>query len=117
MNIVMAQHRNNPRTFCFEVPETLCNQIGKGALIIVDTAKGPSVAKTTTGVIYGTGALDIAKMNGATEPLRKVMATVDADLIAYIKGELFTEIKAALKEAGKPQKPPIPVPSEDAGWF
>ena len=101
MDIIFAKHsRGNVKEYCFEVPVEIKKQIKKDMMIFVNTRVGKQVAYTTTRVISGAGAMDIATKNGATYPLQRVISFVPLEcekaLEASIKNIFLDKIEHAL---------------------
>jgi hypothetical protein len=61
------------KRYAFEVPMELSAYVKKGNTVVCNTSKGVDIGITTTGVIYGPGAADIAEMNGAEFPLSTII--------------------------------------------
>lgn len=108
MNIVFAKHSNQAKVFCFSVPDCMVPHIANGTDVLVDTARGKSMATTTTGVISGAGAVDLARQNGATEPLRSVLSFVDPMIRAHVNADALKLIQQALTP---------PPPTNDSDWL
>lgn len=73
MNIVLVKHNNNPKEFAFYVPEELLPYIKKGSGVLCKTTHGLTYGTTTTGVISGDGARDVALAHGAYIPLKPIV--------------------------------------------
>lgn len=92
MNIVFAKHGNS-KPFCFSVPDCMVQYIQKDMDVYVDTMHGPTMAKTTTGVISGAGAEDIAVQSGAYIPLKPVLSFLNLDMKHYVQNEIIQSIR------------------------
>lgn len=73
MNIVIVKHNNSPKEFAFYVPDELVPYVKKGQGVLCQTMHGLAYATTTTGVISGDGAYDVAIANGAYIPLKPIV--------------------------------------------
>lgn len=73
MNIVFVKHSNSPKEFAFYVPDELIPFVKKGQGVLCSTMYGLAYATTTTGVISGDGAYDVAIANGAYIPLKPIV--------------------------------------------
>jgi hypothetical protein len=103
MDIIFAKHhRNEFKEYCFEVPVEIKKQLKKDMMIFVNTKYGKQVAYTTTRVISGSGAVDVATKNGATYPLQRVISFVPLEcekmLGNDIKDTVVDKIEHALCE-------------------
>lgn len=77
MNIVLVKHNQfSPKRYCFFVPDKFVYVIHKDDKVLCDTSYGTEYGIATTGVISGEGAMDIAKLNGATFPLKEICGVV-----------------------------------------
>jgi hypothetical protein len=74
MNIVLVKHNNSHKEFAFYVPDELIPFVKKGQGVLCSTMHGLAYATTTTGVISGNGAYDVAIANGAYIPLKPIVA-------------------------------------------
>ena len=74
MNIVLVKHNDSPKEFTFYVPDELIPFVKKGQGMLCSTIHGLAYATTTTGVISGDGAYDVAIANGAYIPLKPIVA-------------------------------------------
>lgn len=92
MNIVFAKHGNS-KPFCFVVPDTMVRYIQKDMDVCVDTMHGATMAKTTTGVISGDGAMDIARQSGAYFPLKAVISFLNLEMKRCVQNEVIKAIR------------------------
>ena len=74
MNIVLVKHNDQPKQFAFYVPDELIPFVKKDQGVLCQTMRGLAYGTTTTGVITGDGAKDIAIANGAYIPLKPIVA-------------------------------------------
>ena len=74
MNIVLVKHNDHPKQFAFYVPDELIPFVKKDQGVLCQTMRGLAYGTTTTGVITGDGAKDIAIANGAYIPLKPIVA-------------------------------------------
>lgn len=74
MNIVLVKHNDQPKQFAFYVPDELISFVKKDQGVLCQTMRGLAYGTTTTGVITGDGAKDIAIANGAYIPLKPIVA-------------------------------------------
>lgn len=88
MNVVFVKHGCS-KEYCFEVPDRLVPYIQKGTTVLVETMRGLDTGTTTTGVITGDGARDIAENNGAYFPLKPVISFLDDRFRAIVKNEII----------------------------
>lgn len=74
MNIVLVKHSESPKQYAFYVPDELIPFVKKGQGVLCQTMRGLAYGETTTGVISGDGAKDIAIAHGAYIPLKPIVA-------------------------------------------
>lgn len=74
MNVVLVKHNDQPKQFAFYVPDELIPFVKKDQGVLCQTMRGLAYGTTTTGVITGDGAKDIAIANGAYIPLKPIVA-------------------------------------------
>lgn len=98
MNIIFAKHYA-AKAFAFEVPEHLAGRLKKGDILLVNTNRGDELATATTGVIGGEGAMDIAKANGAYEPLKSVISYLSPEMEKYIMVRARDRVITALSDS------------------
>lgn len=99
MNIIFVKHGTS-REFAFRVPNELAPYIKKGQGVLCNTMRGLDYGTTTTGVISGDGALDIALKNGAYLPLKPIVG-FEHDIL---RNAVINECIAKLSEKfGQPQ--------------
>lgn len=91
MNVVFVKHGGS-KEYCFEVPEFFTTYIKKDMIVLVDTVRGLDIGTTTTNVISGDGAQDIAEKNGAYFPLKKVVSFVDANIFNAVKNKIVSRL-------------------------
>jgi hypothetical protein len=70
----MVKHNDQPKEFAFYVPDELVPYIKKGQGVLCQTMRGLAYGTTTTGVISGDGARDVAIAHGAYIPLKPIVA-------------------------------------------
>lgn len=110
MNIIFAKHDGSPKPYAFSVPDSIKAYIEKGMEVLVETMHGTQMAQTTTGVICGDGALDVAKQNGAYEPLKPVISFVTPGMYTAMRAKIVKQIVASIE-------PNLPnAPADDADW-
>lgn len=80
MNIIMVRHNNQPKEFAFYVPDELVPHIKRGQGVLCQTMRGLAYGKTTTGVISGDGARDVAIAHGAYFPMRPIVSFEHTEL-------------------------------------
>lgn len=73
MNIVLVKHGDS-KQYAFYVPDELIPFVKKDQGVLCQTMRGLAYGTTTTGVITGDGAKDIAIANGAYIPLKPIVA-------------------------------------------
>lgn len=106
MNIVMVRHNNQPKEFAFYVPDELVPHIKRGQGVLCQTMRGLAYGTTTTGVISGDGAYDVAIANGAYFPMRPIVSfehagLANADSIrAAVTHEIMRKITGAYAAVG-----------------
>lgn len=103
MDMVFAKHtRNSLKEYCFEVPVEVKKQLKKDMMIFVETKFGKEIAYTTTRVISGSGAIDVALKNGATYPLKRVISFVPVEcnqkLFDIFKEEVVQKIYKSVSD-------------------
>lgn len=91
MNIVFVKY-DKPKEYCFVVPEELVPYIKKGMKVLTETMYGLDVGTTTTGVITGEGARDLAINSGAYFPLKPVVSFLDDLLADVVRKEVKDKI-------------------------
>ena len=96
MNIVLVRHGKS-KEYCFEVPDVLIPFIKKDMVVLVDTRRGIDIATTTTGVITGEGARDIAESRGAYFPLRSVISFLDDRFRCIVINEIIHTLECTYK--------------------
>jgi hypothetical protein len=96
MNIIFAKHDGSPKTYAFEVPDCMTAYVHKGMDILVDTLHGPAMATTTTGVISGEGALDVALQSGAYEPIKPVLSFMNDMMRRHVEMHALMDIQRTL---------------------
>lgn len=74
MNIVEVCHKCGGKSFWFEVPDELKDMIHEGSSVVCNTKVGNSAGIAQTSVFSGDGIEMIAVQNGATLPLKSVIA-------------------------------------------
>jgi len=74
MNIVEVCHKCGGKSFWFEVPDELRDMIHEGSSVVCSTKVGNSAGIARTSVFSGDGIEMIAVQNGATLPLKSVIA-------------------------------------------
>lgn len=74
MNIVEVCHKCGGKSFWFEVPDELTDMIHEGSSVVCSTKVGNSAGIARTSVFSGDGIEMIAVQNGATLPLKSVIA-------------------------------------------
>lgn len=89
MNIVFVRHGAS-KEYCFEVPSELVPYIVRGMMVLVETQRGLDIGTTTTGVISGDGARDVADNKGAYFPLKSVVSFLDNRFRDVIKNEIVS---------------------------
>lgn len=72
MNIILVKHPDSAKLYCFSVPDHLATSVRRGSKVICNTARGMEVGIVKTGVITGSGAEDVARLNGARFPLADI---------------------------------------------
>jgi len=93
MDIIFAKHHKNDfKEYCFEVPVEIKKQLKKDMMIFVNTKLGKQIAYTTTRVISGSGAIDVATKNGATYPLQKVISFVPLECEKMIDNDIRDQV-------------------------
>lgn len=85
MNIVEVCHKCGGKSFWFEVPDELADMIHEGSSIVCSTKVGNSAGIARTSVFSGEGIEMIAVQNGATLPLKSVIAVQTNYPISEIK--------------------------------
>lgn len=73
MNIVLVKHNDQPKQFAFYVPDELIPFVKKDQGVLCQTMRGLAYGTTTTGVISGDGARDVALAHGAYIPLKPIV--------------------------------------------
>lgn len=101
MDIVFAKHnKSDYKEYCFEVPVEIKKQLKKDMMIFVGTRFGKQIAYTTTRVVSGAGAIDVAIKNGANTPLQRVISFVPLEcekmIEEQVKNNLVREFETAL---------------------
>lgn len=102
MNIVFVKHGTS-REFAFRVPDEMATYIKKDQGVLCDTIRGLDYGTTTTGVINGDGALDIAIKNGAYLPLKSIIGIEhpafanSAEIRRIVTDEVVQKISAAFR--------------------
>ena len=91
MNIIFVNHYTG-KDYCFEVPEPLLPYLKKGMTVLVETKKGVTTGITTTDIISGDGARDIAVKAGAYFPLAKVISFLNGVLMQVAKNQIINVI-------------------------
>lgn len=99
MDIVFVKHGTS-KEYCFYVPKELVTYVKKGIPVLVETKGGLDMGETTTDVVSGDGAVDIAMRNGAYFPLKPIISVVNDNVkeyienryLNYIRGKLYTRI-------------------------
>jgi hypothetical protein len=103
MNIIFAKHGvNEPREFCFSVPDNMVGDIQKGMMLYVETMHGNTVAYATTGVISGAGAEDVALQRGAYFPLKSVLSFWPTAVSDALIAQITWTVKKAVLDALNP---------------
>jgi len=74
MNIVEVCHKCGGKSFWFEVPDELKDMIHEGSSVVCSTKVGNSAGIAQTSVFSGDGIEMIAVQNGATLPLKSIIA-------------------------------------------
>lgn len=74
MNIVEVCHKCGGKSFWFEVPDELVDMIHEGSSVVCSTKVGNSAGIAQTSVFSGDGIEVFAVQNGATLPLKSVIA-------------------------------------------
>lgn len=75
MNIVgVRHHKNSDKIYWFSVPNDLIGQIHEGDTLVCDTSKGESTGVAVTGVLRGEKIELLLDGQGATYPLRSIVA-------------------------------------------
>ena len=92
MNVVFVRHGDS-KEYCFEVPDCLATYIKKDMTVLVNTIHGLDTGTTTTNVVSGDGARDIAEKNGAYFPLKKVVSFVDDHIFNVVKNDIINRIR------------------------
>ncbi len=104
MNIVFVKH-DTAAEFAFKVPDEMAEYIHKGQTVFVKTMRGLCEATTTTNVISGDGAIDIAMKNGAYQPLKPVVGFIPESYRQKadeaIRQEAMVECRLRVDEAFK----------------
>lgn len=72
MNIVLVEHGDS-KQYAFYVPDEFIGLVEKGIGVLCKTKNGLTYGTTTTGVITGDGAWDIAEAHGAYIPLKPIV--------------------------------------------
>ena len=75
-HIIYVKHNKNGKFYVFEVPDGLTRLLTRDMKVRLETTMGVQTGTTTTGVISGTenAIRDIAKISGASFPLKKVLS-------------------------------------------
>lgn len=85
MNIVEVCHKFGGKSFWFEVPDELKDSIHEGSSVVCSTKVGNSAGIARTSVFSGDGIEAIAVQNGATLPLKSVIAVQTSFPMSEIK--------------------------------
>lgn len=88
MRIVIAHHIGNETNYVWEVPPHI-EKIKVDDMLYTETDQ---IVIAKTGIIEGEGAVDVAKMNGARFPLKKVTKIIERKLYNYIKRQAISEV-------------------------
>lgn len=116
MNIIFCKHPNKSHQFAFTVPDNLVPYITKDMDVLVETKKGLQMARTVTGIFSGDGAMDVAKQNGAYEPIKPVVSIMSKEVIDVIRVQVKAEMARAIFAALN--APPCPAPKiPGADWI
>lgn len=104
MNIVLVKHNDQPKQFAFYVPDELIPFVKKDQGVLCQTMRGLAYGTTTTGVITGDGAKDIAIANGAYIPLKPIVG-IDHPALAEgpnisgaVKKQILDKLATALEK-------------------
>jgi hypothetical protein len=92
MNIVFVKHGCS-KEYCFSVPDELVPYVKKNMTVLVKTQRGLDTGTTTTDVISGDGAVDVATRNGAYFPLKPVISFINEKLFETIRNEIANRLK------------------------
>lgn len=77
MNIVLVQHsEKQTQKFCFSIPDDVLPYIHQGTNVICETRRGKSPGCVVSPIFSGEDAERVMAENGATNPLRSIVAIV-----------------------------------------
>ena len=88
--LVFAKHDGCSKEFLFAVPYYL--EVRKGDVILVNTAKGLTVATATTEMFEGRNIDEVALRYGAYLPLKEVKQVCGKALQTFIENKVRNEI-------------------------
>ena len=91
MNIIIATH-GNKKKLCFTVPDEMAPHIKKGAVLVVETARGEAIATAVTGVISGPGADDVARAHGAHFPMKPVICVLTKAVLSFARQQVIDQL-------------------------
>lgn len=93
MNVVLIQHsEQQPRKYCFAVPDSLLPNIQYGADVICDTRRGHTHGRVVSEVLIGEAAERMIADNGTTMPLKNILAVVENIAISDIRIPIWMEM-------------------------
>lgn len=95
--LVFAQHDGCFKEFLFAVPYYL--EVRKGDILLVDTAKGLTVATATTEMFEGRDIDEVALRYGAHLPLKEVKQVCGYTLQRFIENKVRNEIIQSIQKS------------------
>lgn len=102
MNVVLVQHGDRPKKYCFEIDDSLVQHASPGTTVICDTRRGHGTGKIVSEVMTGDKATEALNTPGITFPLKKVLAItkiVDiSNVLIPIQFELSNPSKVKILE-------------------
>lgn len=90
MRIIFGKHDCVAKEYVWEVPEGM--NVRKGDPMLVDTARGTTVAIAMSDVIEGENLECVAARSGAYFPLKKVLGFCGPELRQYIRNHTANAI-------------------------
>ena len=93
MNIVLVKHsEQQTKKYCFSVPDSILPHIHQGANVICETRRGNNPGCVVSPVLSGEDAERVTAENGATTPLRNIIAVVKNIDIVGVRIPIWMEL-------------------------
>lgn len=93
MNIVLVKHsEQQAKKYCFAVPDSVLPHIHQGDSVICETRRGNNPGCVVSSVLTGEDAERVMAENGATTPLRNIIAVVKNIDIVGIRIPIWMEL-------------------------